>query len=416
MSPQGSIEPDERVVATGLALMMRDLEPGNPPLPSWRQAWRLLCWLFRWCGFTIPIMGFTTQAISPHSPWPAALMFAYTAGTIAAIAFALWYRRHLDVRPSVPLRVLIALQLWLGAVLGLMMYPVLQSDDPERYALVCLLIATVSAAANSLVTAALPSTYFAFVVTAQVFFVVELAMHGGTYFRWLALGSVVVSVSMGIIARRMQRMLHEALLSRLEQADTSDRLRQALALLDEVAATDDLTGLANRRRFLDLLSAHIASVDRAPACVIMFDIDHFKDINDSFGHATGDQVLQRVADAARSALRAHDAIGRVGGEEFAIVCRARSEQMAAVVAERIREAIEAIDHPESALLRVTASFGVAQVQRGSTAAQALDHADVPLYLAKSKGRNCVELAGFPVPDWPGARRADDESDRRPIIA
>jgi diguanylate cyclase (GGDEF)-like protein len=148
----------------------------------------------------------------------------------------------------------------------------------------------------------------------------------------------------------------------------------------------------------------------------MFDIDHFKDINDSFGHATGDQVLRRVADAARSALRAHDAIGRVGGEEFAIVCRARSEQMASLVAERIREAIEAIDHPESALLCITASFGVAQVQPGSTAVEALDHADVPLYLAKNKGRNCVELAGFPVPDWPGARRADDESDRQPLIA
>jgi diguanylate cyclase (GGDEF)-like protein len=416
MSPQGSIDPDERVVATGLALMMRDLEPGNPPLPRWRQAWRLLSWLFRWCGFTIPVMGFTTNAISPDSLWPGALMIAYTAATVAAVGFALWYRRHLDVRPSVPLRVLIALELWLGTVLGLMMHPALQSDDPERYALVCLLIATVSAAANSLVTAALPSTYFAFVVTAQVLFVVQLALHGGTFFRWLALGSVVVSVSMGIIAHRMQRMLHEALLSRFEQADTSDRLRQALALLDEVAATDDLTGLANRRRFLDLLSAHITSVDRAPACVIMFDIDHFKDINDSFGHATGDQVLQRVADAARSALRAHDAIARVGGEEFAIVCRARSEQMAAVVAERIRVAIEAIDHPESALLNVTASFGVAQIQRGSTAAEALDHADIPLYLAKSKGRNRVELAGFPVPDWPGVRRADDESDRRPLIA
>ena len=63
MSPQGSIDPDERVVAAGLALMMRDLEPGDPPLPYWRQAWRLLCWLFRWCGFTIPVMGFTTNAI-----------------------------------------------------------------------------------------------------------------------------------------------------------------------------------------------------------------------------------------------------------------------------------------------------------------------------------------------------------------
>jgi diguanylate cyclase (GGDEF)-like protein len=312
--------------------------------------------------------------------------------------------------------VLIALQLWLGAVLGLMMHPTLQSDDPERYALVCLLIATVSAAANCLVTAALPSTYFAFVVTSQVLFVVQLALHGGSYFRWLALGSVVVSVSMGIIAHRMQRMLHDALLSRLEQADTSDRLRQALERLDEVAATDDLTGLANRRRFLDLLAAHIASVERAPACVIMFDIDHFKDINDTFGHATGDQVLRRVTDAARSVLRSHDAIGRVGGEEFAVVCRARSEQTASIVAERIRVAIESIAHPESAHLRVTASFGVAQVQHGSTAAEALDHADVPLYLAKSKGRNCVELAGFPVPDWPGARRADDEPARRPIIA
>lgn len=414
MNLLGTNDPEGRVVAAGLESMIADLVPTDPPLPRWKQVWRLLCWMFRWCGFTIPVMGFTTKAVSPASMWPAALMLAYLAGTAAAVAFALWYRRHLDVRPAVPLRALIALQFWLGAVLGLMMHTALQSDDPERYALVCLLIAAVSAAANCLVTAALPITYYAFVVTAQVLFVVQLAVHGGTFFFWLTVGSVVVAVSMAIIARRMQRMLHDAVLSRLEQADTTDRLRQALDRLDQVAATDDLTGLVNRRRFLDQVTSHLDSADRAPACVVMFDIDHFKDINDTFGHALGDQVLRRVAEAARSVLRAHDAIGRVGGEEFAVVCRARSEATAAVVAERMRSAIEAIVHPESEHLRVTASFGVAQLQHGTTAAEALDHADVALYLAKSRGRNRVEQAGFPMPDWRAARRSEDEPPRQTI--
>lgn len=410
------LSPNERVVRMGLAAAMRDLELGDPPLARSVQVFQLIKWLFRWCGFTIPILGFTLVVGAPGNAWPAALMIAYTVGQFGAIAFAVWYRRRTEAHPEHALRFLTVISLWLGIVLGLMLRPALQSPDPERYALVCLVIATVSAGVNALVTASVPRTYEAFVLTAQVLFVVQFLAMDTTFFRWLAIGTVVVSVSMAIVARRMRAMLAEALFHRIEQADTSERLRQALTRLDEIAATDDLTGLPNRRRFLDQLALHIEAADRAPACVIMFDIDHFKDINDTFGHAVGDRVLRRVADAARTVLRNHDAIGRVGGEEFAVACRARSERTAAVVAERIRQAIEELVHPESEHLRVTASFGIAQVQPGSSATVALDHADTPLYIAKSKGRNRVELAGFPVPEWPTTRRSDAQRTQAQLSA
>ncbi len=403
-----ALSSNDRVVLLGLSLAMRDIMPGDPPAPRWLQVWRLVKWLFRWCGFTIPMLGITLLAIVPGNHWPTALMVAYLAGQLAAIGFAMWYRRHNDHHPEQALRCLTAISLWLGIVLGLMLRPALQSSDPERYALVCLMFATVSAGVNALVTAGVPRTYDAFILTAQVLFIVQFLAMGTTYFRWLAIGTMVTAVSMAIVARQMRAMLSEALLHRIEQGDTSERLRHAIARLDEIAATDDLTGLPNRRRFLDQLERHIEASERAPACVIMFDIDHFKDINDTFGHAVGDQVLRRVADAARMVLRNHDAIGRVGGEEFAVVCRARSERTAAVVAERIRQSIEELVHPESEHLRVTASFGIAQVRPGSAATVALDHADTPLYIAKSKGRNRVELAGFPVPEWPAAQRSEAE--------
>jgi diguanylate cyclase (GGDEF)-like protein len=403
-----ALSSNDRVVRLGLSLAMRDLEPGDPPLPRPTQLWRLVQWLFRWCGFTIPALGLTMHFVVPGNHWPAALLIAYTVGQVAAIAFAAWYRRQDNDRTDGAVRFLTAISLWLGVVLGLLLRPALQSDDPERYALICLTFATVSAGVNALVTAGVPRTYDAFILTAQMLFVVQFLAMGTTYFRWLAIGTMVTAVSMAIVARQMRAMLSEALLHRIEQGDTSERLRHAIARLDEIAATDDLTGLPNRRRFLDQLERHIEASERAPACVIMFDIDHFKDINDTFGHAVGDQVLRRVADAARMVLRNHDAIGRVGGEEFAVVCRARSERTAAVVAERIRQSIEELVHPESEHLRVTASFGIAQVRPGSAATVALDHADTPLYIAKSKGRNRVELAGFPVPEWPAAQRSEAE--------
>jgi diguanylate cyclase (GGDEF)-like protein len=127
---------------------------------------------------------------------------------------------------------------------------------------------------------------------------------------------------------------------------------------------------------------------------VAFDIDHFKRINDTWGHAAGDVVLQRIANACRIALRPGDRIGRTGGEEFTLVLPSTRSRDAILVAERLREAVEAIDCTDiDPALRVTISLGVAEwTEADATLARITARADEMLYRAKNRGRNRVELA------------------------
>ncbi len=168
-----------------------------------------------------------------------------------------------------------------------------------------------------------------------------------------------------------------------------DQLRQA-------AITDGLTGLFNRDHFNRVVEAEMARSRRYghPLALVMLDLDFFKAINDTFGHLTGNKVLERVAKVLRKGVRDVDTIGRVGGEEFAIVLpEARSED-AEQVAERIRVALPK-SHSVQALRDhdVTASFGVADSEdtRVTSAADLFDLADRALYAAKRSGRNRVAL-------------------------
>jgi diguanylate cyclase (GGDEF)-like protein len=158
-----------------------------------------------------------------------------------------------------------------------------------------------------------------------------------------------------------------------------------------MAMTDDLTRLSNRRHLLGLARA---AADRGePFSLVALDVDHFKRINDAFGHAAGDVVLHRVAQACRAALRRGDRIGRTGGEEFTVVLPATSERNATAVAERMRAAVEAIDCSDiDPDLRVTISLGVAQWSRGDTLERLAARADEVLYRAKESGRNRVIAA------------------------
>ena len=155
-----------------------------------------------------------------------------------------------------------------------------------------------------------------------------------------------------------------------------------------MAMTDELTRLPNRRHLLGIAQAAIEKGE--PFSLIAFDIDHFKRINDSWGHAAGDIVLQRVAHACRTALRPGDAIGRTGGEEFTVVLPSTVERDAITVAERLRVAVEAIDCSDiDAALRVTISLGVAQWSARDTLERLAARADEMLYRAKESGRNRV---------------------------
>ena len=185
----------------------------------------------------------------------------------------------------------------------------------------------------------------------------------------------------------------KSMLESLQAAQTEvKRQNEKLQIL---ATRDPLTSCLNRRSFNETCDAELseAKEDGKPLSCIMMDIDHFKSINDTFGHAIGDKVIQQVVNCARSGLRSIDVIGRYGGEEFCILLPGLDLDQAGVVAERLRfrveqEAREAL--ADDAERIVTSSFGIASTEYcGYNAHELVDGADKALYLSKNGGRNRV---------------------------
>nr|WP_247741432.1 GGDEF domain-containing protein [Luteibacter sp. SG786] len=173
----------------------------------------------------------------------------------------------------------------------------------------------------------------------------------------------------------------------------------------KLARRDGLTGICNREHFVDQAQrvlAYGARSDRG-ACLILFDLDHFKTVNDTYGHAVGDEVLKRAVDVCRRALHACDVFGRLGGEEFAVLLPDCSPAQARARAEQLRLSIAATSatqaRPE---LTATASFGIASTtQCGFELHRLLVVADAALYRAKRAGRNCVFMGDTgDIPDSP----------------
>lgn len=184
------------------------------------------------------------------------------------------------------------------------------------------------------------------------------------------------------------------------------------------ASTDPLTGMFNRRGFAEATSRMIACEARAgrPVTVMVFDIDHFKSINDRFGHPAGDEILKLFAAVLAQSLRATDLSGRIGGEEFAALLPCTMAE-ALIAAERVREAFAtsgiAID---DAPVDTTVSIGVASGAAGTELDVLLAAADTALYQAKRAGRNRIETAtGEPVSLEQGQRAAAGGQSRRPNV-
>ncbi|MFB9994949.1 diguanylate cyclase [Deinococcus oregonensis] len=173
--------------------------------------------------------------------------------------------------------------------------------------------------------------------------------------------------------------------------------RVAERQLEQLAQTDALTGLTNRRQFLHLAEAEVLAAQQQtrPFAVLMLDIDHFKNINDTFGHPVGDEVLRQVAEACRVNLRPTDVLARYGGEEFVALLPQACLDDACVAAERLRQAVESLTVQSAGhTISVTLSVGVA-VSGGSGASLLtayLAQADAALYASKTQGRNRVTVA------------------------
>jgi len=181
----------------------------------------------------------------------------------------------------------------------------------------------------------------------------------------------------------------------LARVNSALRTKTLLDLLEQRAHLDGLTELGNRFALNDALPSQLASCREAnlPLSLVMTDIDHFKKVNDRFGHAAGDEVLRRVAMLLRGSVHRTDFLGRYGGEEFVILCPGRPMEAVLTTAAEIRYRVA--DTPvsfRSSMIAVTVSLGVASVEPASgelQPAELLEQADLALYRAKSGGRNTV---------------------------
>ncbi|MDR7271231.1 diguanylate cyclase (GGDEF)-like protein [Pelomonas saccharophila] len=201
---------------------------------------------------------------------------------------------------------------------------------------------------------------------------------------WLLGASLVVLRGWQQLRRsnRLQQREIDALMVRTRQ------LRIEQEQLRRQATIDELTGVLNRRGLEGALDDLEAQAE--PLGLVLLDIDHFKQINDHWGHASGDEVLRRVAAVVAANLRASDIVGRWGGEEFLVACRCRHIDEAAALAEKLRAAVAATHVDSKGRFSITASFGVTLVPPGAAMHRAFRRADAALYRAKESGRNRVE--------------------------
>ncbi len=183
-------------------------------------------------------------------------------------------------------------------------------------------------------------------------------------------------------AKNALRATNESLMLAQEELTSKNKK------LEDLSITDHLTQLYNRTYLEKTLERELERAQRYGnhLSIILVDIDHFKKVNDNFGHQMGDKVLQAVANVLKSNLRSIDSVGRWGGEEFLILCPNSSLRQATLLAEKLRSEVERV--PINRTSRITASFGVACFHN-NTSEQLINEADVALYRSKDAGRNCV---------------------------
>ncbi|MBU4213759.1 MAG: GGDEF domain-containing protein [Actinobacteria bacterium] len=329
---------------------------------------------------------FTDARSDPWVRWgyPPLLVF------LAAFAWVLLQRSRWAVRAA--LVTLVGLELWwvLVAVGRIAQAPDAASawaslaPTPMLDVAVCLVVGFLFQAPR---TAALHGGAYALVATVAIGAAL-LRKPGAGDALWLTVRYGVylgVFIALLLVLSRAKERVAAAVADAAAADATASRMR-------EMAYRDELTGLANRRRLLEELRFQAGRVGPDhPVSVVYLDLDHFKAVNDSLGHAVGDRVLQVVAEVATEVVGPGDLLARLGGEEFVVVAPGIDGRRAALLAEQLRErlpdAIEAVVGR-----RVTASYGVAELTPGQDPAGALQQVDALMYRAKAAGRDRVAAA------------------------
>lgn len=202
---------------------------------------------------------------------------------------------------------------------------------------------------------------------------------------------VLARIAIHLKIRNLQKQLEEQ--NSLLEAEILRR-KETESHLQLIASTDSLTEVYNRRYFFELGLKEVSRSMRTqmPLSAIMLDIDHFKKINDSYGHLVGDQVLIRFVQICKQNLRTYDILCRYGGEEFSVLLPDTDINQASIVAERLRNAVESTGmNIYNHSIFITASFGIANLdlENEISLESILDRADQALYKSKQRGRNCV---------------------------
>ncbi|HEY5130253.1 MAG TPA: GGDEF domain-containing protein, partial [Bradyrhizobium sp.] len=207
---------------------------------------------------------------------------------------------------------------------------------------------------------------------------------------------VKVIVETLVQSTREMRGTNKALEDRLSLSKSEiSNLQQSLEAIRAESLTDPLTGLGNRKYFDRSIEAAVQTslADGTPLTLLMFDIDHFKSFNDSYGHLTGDQVLRLVGMSLKQTIKGQDITARYGGEEFAVVLPNTALRQALTVADHIRRAVMAKELKKKStgeiLGRVTISVGVSMLKPDDDTDSLIERADACLYAAKRNGRNRV---------------------------
>jgi diguanylate cyclase (GGDEF)-like protein len=278
-----------------------------------------------------------------------------------------------------------------GAAWALMLYFFLNLSD-EHNAWLGIFFAA-GAAINAISCGHVPRVFRYFIISLGVVSSISIALQDGpakSIERIISLW-----VYLGIVAYIAKQYSDDALNSiylRIANADLATRLESALAAANSASSTDALTGMPNRRALDTILERHVADAPRHQFCLLLIDIDHFRQINEQHGHIAGDAVLQSLVRCISATLRPLDICSRLGGEEFAVIFPATELSLAELVAERIRQSVEAQPLTQQPLIQATISLGVACYEHNEGSASILNRADTALYRAKTTGRNRVCVA------------------------
>lgn len=245
----------------------------------------------------------------------------------------------------------------------------------------------------------------------------DAAEHGGSSDPAVVIRNIpfgAVDIARIAVAPTMSTLETEALVSLIAR-ELGGAIKIATLVEDSqrLATTDSLTGLMNRRAFVTATEIEVGRGDRTESSlsVLLLDVDHFKQINDRLGHATGDSVLAALGAMLPRQARPYDVVARWGGEEFVLALPNASAADARGVAERIRHAVAEAEvrTPGGEAVPVTVSIGVAERRQGESLDSMLDRADCAMYAAKTGGRNRVHVAGGEAP--PGERESREERAR-----